>query len=153
MSEVLLQKANYLQSNELKLLKKAIYFAEQAHDGQYRQTGEPYIIHPFAITEILLNYKADITTLIAALLHDVVEDTEYSLEEIESHFGATIRYIVNGLTKGKKQQDQNKVLYEAINFKKLLLSSQHDIRVGIIKVIDRLHNIKTLNVKKNPRNK
>ncbi|MED1303424.1 GTP pyrophosphokinase [[Bacillus thuringiensis] serovar konkukian] len=147
MSEVLLQKANYLQSHELKRLKKAIYFAEQAHDGQYRQTGEPYIIHPFAITEILLNYKADITTLIAALLHDVVEDTEYSLEEIESHFGATIRYIVNGLTKGKKQQDQNKVLYEAINFKKLLLSSQHDIRVGIIKVIDRLHNIKTLNVK------
>ena len=108
MSEVLLQKANYLQSHELKLLKKAIYFAEQAHDGQYRQTGEPYIIHPFAITEILLNYKADITTLIAALLHDVVEDTEYSLEEIESHFGATIRYIVNGLTKGKNNKIKTK---------------------------------------------
>ncbi|MDM5438830.1 HD domain-containing protein [Bacillus hominis] len=148
MSKVLLQKANYLQSEELILLKKAIQFAEQAHDGQYRQTGETYIIHPFAITEILLNYKADITTLIAALLHDVVEDTKYSLEDIESHFGATIRYIVNGLTKGKKQQDQKKVLYEAINFKKLLLSSQQDIRVGIIKVIDRLHNIKTLSVKK-----
>ncbi|HDR8221233.1 TPA: bifunctional (p)ppGpp synthetase/guanosine-3',5'-bis(diphosphate) 3'-pyrophosphohydrolase, partial [Bacillus cereus] len=148
MSEVLLQKANYLQSNELKLLKKAIQFAERAHDGQYRQTGEPYIIHPFAIAEILINYKADITTLIAALLHDVVEDTEHSLEEIESHFGTTIRYIVNGLTKRKKQQNQNKIIYEAINFKKLLLSSQHDIRVGIIKVIDRLHNIKTLNVKK-----
>ncbi|KAB2441522.1 HD domain-containing protein [Bacillus luti] len=148
MSKVLLQKANYLQSDELKLLKKAIQFAEQAHDGQYRQTGEPYIIHPFAITEILLNYKADITTLIAALLHDVVEDTEHSLEEIESYFGATIRYIVNGLTKGKKQQDQKKVLYEAINFKKLLLASQQDIRVGIIKVIDRFHNIKTLSVKK-----
>ncbi|GAB6465539.1 GTP pyrophosphokinase [Bacillus cereus] len=148
MSEVLLQKENYLQSNELKLLKKAIQFAERAHDGQYRQTGEPYIIHPFAIAEILINYKADITTLIAALLHDVVEDTEHSLEEIESHFGTTIRYIVNGLTKRKKQQNQNKIIYEAINFKKLLLSSQHDIRVGIIKVIDRLHNIKTLNVKK-----
>lgn len=101
MSEVLLQKENYLQSNELKLLKKAIQFAERAHDGQYRQTGEPYIIHPFAIAEILINYKADITTLIAALLHDVVEDTEHSLEEIESHFGTTIRYIVNGLTKRK----------------------------------------------------
>ncbi|HGA0512730.1 TPA: HD domain-containing protein [Bacillus pacificus] len=148
MSEVLLQKANYLQSNELKLLKKAIQFAERAHDGQYRQTGEPYIIHPFAIAEILINYKADITTLIAALLHDVVEDTEHSIEEIESHFGTTIRYIVNGLTKRKKQQNQNKIIYEAINLKKLLLSSQHDIRVGIIKVIDRLHNIKTLNVKK-----
>ncbi|PFL58952.1 HD domain-containing protein, partial [Bacillus anthracis] len=148
MSEVLLQKANYLQSNELKLLKKAIQFAEQAHDGQYRQTGEPYIIHPFAIAEILLNYKADITTVIAALLHDVVEDTEHSLDEIESYFGTTIRYIVNGLTKGKKQQDQKKTLYEAINFKKLLLASQQDIRAGIIKVIDRLHNIKTLNVKK-----
>ncbi|MCU0096523.1 HD domain-containing protein [Bacillus sp. OR9] len=147
MSEVLLQKANYLQSNELKLLKKAIQFAEQAHDGQYRQTGEPYIIHPFAIAEILLNYKADITTVIAALLHDVVEDTEHSLDEIESYFGTTIRYIVNGLTKGKKQ-DQKKTLYEAINFKKLLLASQQDIRAGIIKVIDRLHNIKTLNVKK-----
>lgn len=148
MSEVLLQKANYLQSNELNSLKKAIQFAERAHDGQYRQTGEPYIIHPFAIAEILINYKADITTLIAALLHDVVEDTEHSLEEIELYFGTTIRYIVNGLTKRKKQQDQNKIIYEAINLKKLLLSSQHDIRVGIIKVIDRLHNIKTLNVKK-----
>ncbi|WP_249686123.1 HD domain-containing protein, partial [Bacillus velezensis] len=69
-------------------------------------------------------------------LHDVLAKLEHSLEEIVSHFGTTIRYIVNGLTKRKKEQNQNKIMYEAINFKKLLLSSQHDIRVGIIKVID-----------------
>ncbi|OJD58638.1 HD domain-containing protein [Bacillus sp. NH11B] len=148
MSEVLLRKANYLQSEELTLFKKAIKFAEQAHDGQYRQTGEPYIMHPFAVTEILLNYKADVTTLVAALLHDVVEDTEHSLEEVKLYFGATVQYIVDGLTKVKKLCGQKKALYEAINFKKLLLASQTDIRVGIIKVIDRLHNIKTLSVKK-----
>ncbi|MFK4308938.1 guanosine-3',5'-bis(diphosphate) 3'-pyrophosphohydrolase [Bacillus sp. RC242] len=148
MCKVLLRKANYLQSEELTLFKKAIKFAEQAHDGQYRQTGEPYIIHPFAVTEILLNYKADVTTLVAALLHDVVEDTEHSLEEVKLYFGANVQYIVDGLTKVKKQCGQKKALYEAINFKKLLLASQTDIRVGIIKVIDRLHNIKTLSVKK-----
>ncbi|MGG0761542.1 HD domain-containing protein [Bacillus paramycoides] len=148
MNEVLLQKANYLQPEELRLMKKAIQFAKQAHDGQYRQTGAPYIIHPFAITEILLHYKADATTLIAALLHDVVEDTDHSLEEVESHFGTTIRYIVDGLTKVNKQQNPEKALYEATNFKKLLLASQQDIRVSIIKVIDRLHNIKTLGIKK-----
>ncbi|MGW5981961.1 HD domain-containing protein [Bacillus mycoides] len=148
MSELLLQKATYLQSDELKLMKKAIEFAEHAHNGQYRQTGEAYIIHPFAITEVLLNYKADVTTLISALLHDVVEDTTYSLEKVELLFGTTVSYIVDGLTKVKKQHGQKKTLYEAINFKKLLLASQQDIRVGIIKVIDRLHNIKTLSVKK-----
>lgn len=117
MSEALLQKGNYLQSDELILLKKAIQFAEQAHDGQYRQTGEPYIIHPFAIAEILLNYKADITTLIAALLHDVVEDTEHSLEEIESYFGTTIRYIVNGLTKEKNNKIKRKHYPKQLIFK------------------------------------
>ncbi|HDR7297008.1 TPA: bifunctional (p)ppGpp synthetase/guanosine-3',5'-bis(diphosphate) 3'-pyrophosphohydrolase, partial [Bacillus cytotoxicus] len=144
----LLEKASYLSSEEQHHLRRAILFSKQAHDGQYRQTGEPYINHPFAVTEILLNYKADIVTLIAALLHDVVEDTPYSLKQVQSLFGHTVSYIIDGLTKEEKQHGQEKELYDAMNLKKFLLASQKDIRVVMIKVIDRLHNMHTLSVKK-----
>ncbi len=102
MNKILLEKASYLSSEEQHHLRRAILFAKQAHDGQYRQTGEPYINHPFAVTEILLNYKADIVTLIVALLHDVVEDTSYSLKQVQSLFGHTVSYIIDGLTKEEK---------------------------------------------------
>ncbi|EOW9527170.1 HD domain-containing protein [Bacillus cytotoxicus] len=148
MNKILLEKASYLSFEEQHHLRRAILFAKQAHDGQYRQTEEPYINHPFAVTEILLTYKADIVTLIAALLHDVVEDTPYSLKQVQSLFGNTVSYIVDGLTKEEKKHGQEKELYNAMNLKKFLIASQKDIRVVMIKVIDRLHNIHTLSVKK-----
>lgn len=147
MQEILFTKASYLQQSELEQLQQAMEFAEQAHAGQYRISGEPYIIHPFAVTEILLDYQADITTLIAALLHDVVEDTHYTTEDITQRFGTKIAMIVEGLTKVDKKDVTGQDEYEAINLKKLLLAAQMDIRVAIIKVVDRLHNMRTLQVK------
>lgn len=147
MQEILFTKASYLQQAELEQLQQAMEFAEQAHAGQYRISGEPYIIHPFAVTEILLDYQADITTLIAALLHDVVEDTHYTTEDITQRFGTKIAMIVEGLTKIDKKDVTGQDEYKAINLKKLLLAAQMDIRVAIIKVVDRLHNMRTLQVK------
>ncbi|ENQ3106464.1 HD domain-containing protein [Bacillus cereus] len=147
MKEQLIQKATYLTKNEVKQFQFAISFAEQAHEGQFRISGEPYILHPFAVTDILLDCKADYVTLVSALLHDVVEDTNYTLEDIQKHFGKEVSYIVDGLTKVDKKSVLNKEEYEAINFKKLLMAAQTDIRVIIIKVTDRLHNMRTLQVK------
>ncbi|MCW1239602.1 MULTISPECIES: HD domain-containing protein [Bacillus] len=147
MKKELLEKASYLNKAELEQLHKAILVSEKAHEGQFRVSGEPYITHPFAVTEILLDCKADIITLVAALLHDVVEDTDYTIEYIRDIFGKKVADIVEGLTKIDKKQIPNKEEYEAINLKKLLLATQGDIRVAIIKVIDRLHNMRTLQVK------
>ncbi|AQY39341.1 HD domain-containing protein [Bacillus thuringiensis] len=147
MKKKLLEKASYLHKAELEQLLKAILVSEKAHEGQFRVSGEPYITHPFAVTEILLDCKADIITLVAALLHDVVEDTDYTIEYVRNIFGKKVADIVEGLTKIDKKQIPNKEEYEAINLKKLLLATYGDIRVAIIKVIDRLHNMRTLQVK------
>ncbi|HDR8245056.1 TPA: bifunctional (p)ppGpp synthetase/guanosine-3',5'-bis(diphosphate) 3'-pyrophosphohydrolase, partial [Bacillus cereus] len=147
MKKKLLEKASYLHKAELEQLLKAILVSEKAHEGQFRVSGEPYITHPFAVTEILLDCKADIITLVAALLHDVVEDTDYTIEYVRNIFGKKVADIVEGLTKIDKKQIPNKEEYEAINLKKLLLATHGDIRVAIIKVIDRLHNMRTLQVK------
>uniref|UniRef100_UPI003F8CEC79 HD domain-containing protein n=1 Tax=Bacillus manliponensis TaxID=574376 RepID=UPI003F8CEC79 len=147
MKEILLKKAAYLHENEQNQLLKAMGVAEKAHEGQFRVSGEPFIMHPFAVTEILLDSRAEATTVIAALLHDVVEDTAHTIEEIEREFGKKVAAIVDGLTKVDKKQISNKEEYEAVNVKKLLLATQIDIRVAVIKVIDRLHNMRTLHVK------
>ncbi|WP_155590512.1 HD domain-containing protein [Lysinibacillus cavernae] len=147
MKELLLKKSSYLHKLELEQFYQAMCFAEKAHEGQFRVSGEPYIVHPFAVAEILLDYKADIITLVAGLLHDVVEDTHVTIEEIQRTFGKKVAEIVEGLTKVDKDQFSNKELYQAVNLKKLLLASEKDIRVAIIKVVDRLHNMRTLQVK------
>ncbi|OJH19946.1 hypothetical protein BLX88_05290 [Bacillus obstructivus] len=139
--------ALYLQEDEIESLERALLFAKYAHKGQKRATGEPYIIHPIAVCEILMNYQADHTTLIAALLHDVVEDTSVTLPEIGDSFGSEVALIVEGLTKEKKG-NLHKEEYSAINVKKLLSASVKDIRILIIKLADRLHNMRTLEVKK-----
>jgi GTP diphosphokinase / guanosine-3',5'-bis(diphosphate) 3'-diphosphatase len=145
--ERILKKSNYLPESYIELLKRAISFAEEAHQGQKRATGEPYFIPPLTVCEILIDYGADIISLVSALLHDVVEDTNISLSDIERNFGSQVSLIVDGLTKitrGNLQKDE----YNAINFEKLLTASEHDIRVAVIKIADRLHNMRTLAVKK-----
>lgn len=144
--EILFVKAGYLKEYEYELLEKAINFSELAHEGQKRATGEPYVLHPFTVCEILMDYKADITTLISALLHDVAEDTHYSIQDIEERFGYNVSLIVDGLTKIEKG-NLEKEEYSAINTEKLLSASADDIRVAIVKITDRLHNIRTLSVK------
>lgn len=144
---VLLQKTLYLTEEQTIDLKRAISFAEEAHFGQKRATGEPYIIHPLIVCDILLEYQADITTLISALLHDVVEDTSVTVNEIHKTFGSQVAFIVDGLTKVEKGSF-NKEEYSAINKEKLLCTSVKDIRVAVIKIADRLHNMRTLSVKR-----
>ncbi|MGF9978191.1 HD domain-containing protein [Viridibacillus arvi] len=143
----LIQMSDYLSRSEIKLLEKVITFADKAHHGQKRATGEPYITHPVAVCEILLEYKADITSLISALLHDVVEDTDITIREIQLKFGKQVSTIVEGLTKVEKGLLE-KEEYTAINTEKLLTASIIDIRVAVIKIADRLHNMRTLSIKK-----
>ncbi|MEK4760463.1 HD domain-containing protein [Viridibacillus sp. FSL E2-0187] len=143
----LIQMSDYLSRSDIKLLEKVITFADDAHHGQKRATGEPFITHPVAVCEILLEYKADITSLISALLHDVVEDTDITIREIQLKFGKQVATIVEGLTKVEKGLLE-KEEYSAINTEKLLTASIIDIRVAVIKIADRLHNMRTLSVKK-----
>ncbi|MDX8365371.1 HD domain-containing protein [Cytobacillus sp. IB215665] len=142
-----LTKACYLTIEELLELEIAIAFAEKAHEGQMRATGEPYIVHPLSVCLILLDYKADAITLISAVLHDVVEDTIYTVFDIKNKFGLQVSLIVDGLTKiakGSYEKDE----YNAINREKLLSAIIDDVRVAVIKIVDRLHNMRTLQVKK-----
>ena len=129
-----------------KLFVKAIEVAESSHKDQFRASGDPYIIHPYEVCKSLIELKLDTETVITGLLHDVIEDTEYSKEQLNEIFGKSIASLVDGLTKidfleEKKITRSEK---EAENFRKLLISTAKDIRVLIIKLADRLHNIKTI---------
>jgi GTP diphosphokinase / guanosine-3',5'-bis(diphosphate) 3'-diphosphatase len=128
----LVHKADYLTAEELEIFTRAMEFAEQAHAGQKRATGEPYVCHPFTVCEILMEYGADLTTLVAALLHDVVEDTDYTLDDIEDQFGGQASLVVEGLTKLEKGSE-SKELYNASNYEKLLSAAVKDIRTIIVK--------------------
>jgi guanosine-3',5'-bis(diphosphate) 3'-pyrophosphohydrolase len=128
------------------LFKKAIEVAENSHADQFRASGDPYIIHPYEVCKSLIDLKLDTETVITGLLHDVIEDTSFSKQQLSETFGESISELVDGLTKidfleEKKITRSEK---EAENFRKLLISTAKDIRVLIIKLADRLHNIKTI---------
>lgn len=139
---------NYLDSPHRKkvdIITKAFNFARQAHKGVRRLSGEPYIMHPIAVAQIACEEMGlGSTSICAALLHDVVEDTDYSVEDIENIFGSKIAMIVDGLTKISGGIFGDKASAQAENFKKLLLTMSDDIRVILIKICDRLHNMRTL---------
>ena len=138
----------YLSSRHRKkvdIITKAFNFARQAHKGVRRLSGEPYIMHPIAVAQIACQEMGlGSTSICAALLHDVVEDTEYSVEDIQNIFGEKIAQIVDGLTKISGGIFGDKASAQAENFKKLLLTMSDDIRVILIKICDRLHNMRTL---------
>ena len=124
---------------------KAFNFANQAHKGIKRRSGEPYIMHPIAVAKIVCNeIGLGSTSICSALLHDVVEDTDYTVEDIENIFGPKIAQIVDGLTKISGGIFGDRASAQAENFKKLLLTMSDDIRVILIKIADRLHNMRTL---------
>jgi guanosine-3',5'-bis(diphosphate) 3'-pyrophosphohydrolase len=126
------------------LIRKAFKIAYNAHKGALRLSGEPYILHPVAVARIVTEEMGlGVKAIVAALLHDVVEDTEFSLEDIENHFGPKIASIVDGLTKISGVFDKNSTL-QAENFRKMLLTLSDDVRVILIKLADRLHNMRTL---------
>ena len=127
------------------LITKAFNFARQAHKGVRRLSGEPYIMHPIAVAQIACEEVGlGSVSICAALLHDVVEDTDYTTEDIENIFGPKVAQIVDGLTKISGGIFGDKASAQAENFKKLLLTMSDDIRVILIKICDRLHNMRTL---------
>ena len=130
-------------------IKKAVDFATKAHEGQKRKSGEPYIIHPKAVMETLLEWGMDEDTAIAGVLHDTVEDTGVTLEEIKQEFGESVAFLVDGVTKiSKARQGMRDIdTYLPVtrdNLLRLLVATGSDIRVLIIKLADRLHNLRTL---------
>ncbi|AVX21458.1 GTP pyrophosphokinase [Carboxydocella sporoproducens DSM 16521] len=135
---------NFNPQADLSLVEKAYQKAAAAHAGQVRQSGEPYISHPLAVAYILAQLELDLVTIAAALLHDVVEDTEVTLEEIRQEFGDEVALLVDGVTKLSRIEYRSKEEQQAENWRKMLLAMARDIRVILIKLADRLHNMRTL---------
>lgn len=138
----------YLASNHRKkadLVTKAFNFAKNAHKGVRRRSGEPYILHPIAVAQIVCEeIGMGSTSICAALLHDVVEDTDYTYEDIANLFGVKIANIVRGVTKVSGGLIGDRASMQAETFKKILLTMSDDVRVIIVKIADRLHNMRTL---------
>ena len=135
---------SYLSDDECDQIMKAFTLADKAHEGQFRASGEPYIMHPLAVAEILAHLQIDHITLMAALLHDVVEDTEYTKEDIEKLFGTEVAFLVDGVTKLNQFQYETKEDRQMENYRKMILAMAKDVRVVVIKLGDRLHNMRTL---------
>ena len=134
----------YINQSDLSLLETAFEFSKRAHHGQFRKTGEPYVSHPTSVAHILTEWKLDAQTLSAALLHDVVEDTIVTKEEIQNKFGGVVADLVDGVSKLDQIKFESKAHQQAENFRKMLLAMSRDVRVILIKLADRLHNMRTL---------
>ncbi|MGZ8319340.1 MAG: HD domain-containing protein, partial [Telluria sp.] len=136
--------AEYLSPSELKKVKEAYRFSDEMHLGQVRKSGEPYISHPIAVAEICADWKLDVQAIMAALLHDVMEDQDVKKDELIERFGAPVASLVDGLSKLEKIEFQSQIEAQAENFRKMLLAMASDVRVILIKLADRLHNMRTL---------
>ena len=134
----------YLPLDEIQQVKRAFYYAEQAHDGQCRRSGEPYVTHPLAVSNILANMHMDHQSLMAAMLHDVIEDTGISKSALAGQFGEAVAELVDGVSKLTQITFEDKAVAQAENFQKMVMAMSQDIRVIIVKLADRLHNMRTL---------
>ncbi len=144
-SSELIQKLRSYHSNlNESLIQKAYLFAKDAHGNQKRHSGDLYFSHPVAVAEILTELRLDQESVVAALLHDVAEDTEITLDEIRKNFGEDVAKLVEGLTKLDKIESLPNNERIAENFRKLTLAMSQDIRILIIKIVDRLHNMRTI---------
>src|SRR5205809_1623324 len=128
----------------VELVTRAFRFAAAAHEGQQRRSGEPFITHPVGVATICVELRLDEQTIAAALLHDIVEDTEIELDTIRDEFGAEIAALVDGITKLTRVQFQTREQAEAENYRKMVVAMAEDVRVILIKLADRLHNLRTI---------
>ncbi|WP_297057566.1 bifunctional (p)ppGpp synthetase/guanosine-3',5'-bis(diphosphate) 3'-pyrophosphohydrolase [Thermosulfurimonas sp.] len=144
LSDILDQIQSYLPGANTYLVEKAYVFAARAHAGQIRKSGEPYLSHPLAVAYILARMRLDLPTIAAGLLHDTVEDSPFTLEDIRRHFGDEVALIVDGVTKLSSLPSTSRIHQQAENFRKMLLAMAKDLRVILVKLADRLHNMRTL---------
>ena len=135
---------SYRPEDDLSLVRKAYDFSMQHHKGQARESGEPYLAHPLEVATILADMRLDTTAIVAGLLHDAVEDTSVTIDEIQTEFGEQVAHIVEGVTKISKIDFASSEEAQAENVRKMVLAMMDDIRVVLIKLADRLHNMRTL---------
>jgi RelA/SpoT family (p)ppGpp synthetase len=138
------QHLGYLKPSDVSRIEEAYQFSSSAHQGQFRKSGHPYISHPIAVAEIVADWQLDAQAVMAALLHDVMEDTEVSKQQITERFGKPVAELVDGLSKLDRIEFQSQEDAQAENFRKMLLAMARDVRVILIKLADRLHNMRTL---------
>jgi GTP diphosphokinase / guanosine-3',5'-bis(diphosphate) 3'-diphosphatase len=142
--DALAAKVAYLGKAEQKKVREAYKFADQAHLGQYRATGQPYITHPIAVAGLCADWKLDVQAIMAALMHDTIEDQGVTKTELIERFGAPTADLVDGLTKLDKLQFNTREEGQAESFRKMLLAMSRDVRVILVKLADRLHNMRTM---------
>lgn len=142
--DVLAMCKEYMNETHIKFIEKAIYFATYAHKEQIRKSGEAYIVHPIQVAGILAELKLDPDTIATGFLHDVVEDTGFSIDDIEYEFGKDVAFLVEGVTKLGKIKYKSHAEQQAENHRKMLLAMANDLRVIMVKLADRLHNLRTL---------
>ena len=136
--------SSYLDSSRVNQVRRAYYYAEQAHEGQKRRSGEPYVTHPLAVASILADLRLDHQSLMAAMLHDVIEDTGIPKEALSDQFGESVADLVDGVSKLTQIEFRSRAEAQAENFQKMTLAMARDIRVILVKLADRLHNMRTL---------
>ncbi|XPV74970.1 MAG: RelA/SpoT family protein [Desulfovibrio sp.] len=147
-NEILDKVSVYIENPDLALIQKAYLFSASAHEGQTRLSGEPYLSHPMQVASVLADMQLDEATVVAGLLHDTVEDTDTTVDDIEDLFGEEVADIVDGVTKISKMEFTSKAEAQAENIRKMILAMAEDIRVLMVKLADRLHNMRTLDFQK-----
>ena len=134
----------YLEDDEIRQVRRAYLYSEQAHDGQKRRSGDPYITHPLQVAEILSDMRMDHQSLMAAMLHDVIEDTGIAKDALQEQFGEAVAELVDGVSKLTHISFETRAEAQAENFQKMTLAMARDLRVIIVKLADRLHNMRTI---------
>ena len=142
--ELLSQRLGYLSKADLRKVREAYRFADEAHLGQYRASGEPYITHPIAVAGLCAEWRLDAQAIMAALMHDAMEDCGITKPELIERFGAPTAELVDGLTKLDKLQFNTREESQAESFRKMLMAMSRDVRVILVKLADRLHNMRTM---------